>query len=165
MAYRDWLPASWLGDKNDEDNPFGSLRKQIDTLFEDFDKGFLEKAGSFNVRSNVSETDDAICITVELPGIERDDIDISVTGSQITVKGEKKSEKDEKGEEDGRKFHRVERSSGSFRRSISLPFEIDADKVQADTKDGVLTVTIPKPPKAVTESRKVEIKTSGQGAG
>lgn len=161
MAYREWLPSAWLGDKDDEDNPFGSLRKQIDTLFEDFDKGFLAKTGSFAVRSNVSETDDAICITAELPGVELDDIDVSVTGNRITVKGEKKSEKEEKGEEDGRQFHRIERSSGSFQRSMSLPFEIDPDKVGADTKDGVLTVTIPKPPEAVKETKKVAIKKSG----
>lgn len=160
MTYRDWLPTAWLGDK-DEDNPFGSLRKQIDTLFEDFDKGFLEKTDSFAVRSNVSETDDAICITAELPGVELDDIDVSVTGNRITVKGEKKSEKDEKGEKDGRQFHRIERSSGSFHRSMTLPFEIDPDTVKADTKDGVLSVTVPKPPEAVTETRKIEIEKAG----
>lgn len=161
MDYRDWLPTAWLGDKDDEENPFGSLRKQVDTLFEDFDKGILEKVGSFVVRSNVSETDDAVCITAELPGVELDDIDVSVTGNRITVKGEKKSEKDEKGEEDGRQFRRIERSSGAFYRSMSLPFEIDPDTVTADTKDGVLTVTVPKLPEAVTETKKIEINKSG----
>jgi len=160
MAYRDWLPASWLGDKDDDENPFGSLRKQIDTLFEDFDKGFLTRSGGFNVRSNVSETDDAICITAELPGIEMDDVDVSVTGNRIMVKGEKKSEKDEKGEEDGRQFHRIERSSGSFHRSMALPFEIDPDSVEADIKDGILTVTVPKPPEAVKKTKKIAINKS-----
>ncbi len=160
MAYRDWLPASWLGDKDDDDTPFGALRKQIDTLFEDFDKGLPSRAGAFSVRSNVSETDDAICITAELPGVELDDIDVSVSGNRITVKDEKKSEKEEKGEEAGREFHRIERSSGSFHRTMTLPFDIDPDAVKADTKDGVLTVTVPKPPEAVQETKKIAITKS-----
>ena len=161
MASHDWLPTAWLGDKDDEENPFGSLRKQIDTLFEDFDKDFMEKSSPFAVRTNVSETDDAVCITAELPGVELDDINVSLTGNRITVKGEKKSEKDEKGEKDGRQFHRIERSSGAFSRSMTLPFEIDPDTVTADTKDGVLTVTVAKPPEAATETKKIEIKKSG----
>jgi len=160
MAYRNWLPTAWLSDKDDDNNPFGSLRKQIDTLFEDFDKGFNVRAGSFAVRSNVSETDDAVCITAELPGIKLDDIDVSVTGNRISVRGEKKSESDEKGEEDGRQFHRIERHSGAFYRMMSLPFDIDPDKVEADTKDGILTVTIRKPPEAVNETKKIAIKES-----
>jgi len=160
MAYDKWLPTSWLGMKDDEENPFGSLRKQIDTLFEDFGNGAMTRAQEFSVRSNVSETDDAVCITAELPGVELDDIDVSVTGNRITVKGEKKSEKEEKGEKDGRQFHRVERSSGAFHRSMTLPFDIDPDSVKAETKDGVLTVTVPKPPEAVQQTKKVAIKKS-----
>ncbi len=160
MTYRNWLPTSWLGDKDDDGNHFGALRKQIDTLFEDFDAGLPTRTASFAVRSNVSETDDAICITAELPGIEMDDIDVSVTGNRITVKGEKKSEKEEKGEEEGRQFHRVERSSGSFHRSMTLPFDINPDTVTADTKDGVLTVMVPKPPEAATQTKKIAITKS-----
>jgi len=161
MVYEKWLPTSWLGGKDDDDYPFGALRKQIDTLFEDFGGGIADKAGSFAVRSNVSETDHAICITAELPGVELDDIDVSVSGNRITVKGEKKSEKEEKGEKDGRQFHRVERTSGSFQRSMTLPFDIDPGAVKAETKDGVLTVTVPKPPEAVKETKKIAIKKSG----
>ena len=160
MSYHNWLPAAWFGDKVDEDNPFGSLRKQIDSLFEDFGTDFPTRAGTFAVRSNVSETDDAICISAELPGVELDDIDVSVSGNRITVKGEKKSEQEEKGEEDGRQYHRIERSSGSFYRTMTLPFDIDPDAVKADTKDGVLTVTIPKPPEAVSQTKKIAITQS-----
>lgn len=160
MAYENWLPSSWLGGKDDDDAPFGSLRKQIDTLFEDFGNGVMKRADTFSVRSNVSETDDAVCITAELPGVELDDIDVSVSGNRITVKGEKKSEKEEKGEKDGREFHRVERSSGAFHRSMTLPFDIDPASVKAETKDGVLTVTVPKPPEAVQKTKKIAIKKS-----
>lgn len=160
MTYRTLLPSSWLGDKDDDDSPFGALRKQIDTLLEDFDTGFSTLPASFALRSNVSETDEAICITAELPGVELDDVDVSVTGNRITVKGVKKSEDEEEGEKDGRQFHRVERSSGSFRRSMTLPFDIDPDTVTADTKNGVLTVMVPKPPEAVSQTKKIAITKS-----
>lgn len=157
MVQRNWLPTSWLGDKDDE-SPFGGLRKQIDSLFDEFDGGLMTRSSTFSVRTNVSETDDAIRITAELPGIEMKDIDVSVTGNRIVVQGQKQSEKEEKGEDEGREFHRVERSSGAFHRSMTLPFDIDPEKVEAATKDGVLTVTVPKPPEAVSATKRVEIK-------
>jgi HSP20 family protein len=127
MSYRDWLPSIWGEQKEGEENPFIDLRKRIDSLFDDFDRGLPAMPGSFAVRSNVSETDKEICVTAEIPGVEQKDIDVSVSGSRITMKGEKKSEKEEKKEDEGRQFHRVERSSGSFMRTMTLPFEIDAD--------------------------------------
>ena len=139
MANSDWLPTAWLGKKVDADGPFGALRKQIDNLMDDFDTGIGSKTDGFYVRSNLSETDKEICITAELPGIEMKD-------------------NEEKGGEEGREFHRIERRSGSFHRSMTLPFDIDPDKVQASVKAGVLAVTIPKPPEAVTKAKKVEIK-------
>ena len=156
MTKRSWLPSSWIGAKG-EDDPFGMLRRQIDTLFEDFDMGHDLMPGGFAVRTNVSENDDSVCVTAELPGIELDDVELSVAGNRLTVRGEKKSEKDEKGDEDGRQFHRIERRSGAFTRTLTLPFEIDPDTVAAATKDGVLTVTVSKPADAVDETRKIEI--------
>lgn len=96
MTNRNWLPTSWLGDKDNGNNPFGALRNQIDTLFEDFDMEFPSRVDGFSVRSNLSETDDAVRITAELPGVDMDDVEVSVTGNRITIKGEKKSEKEEK---------------------------------------------------------------------
>ncbi|MHC0053071.1 Hsp20/alpha crystallin family protein [Actibacterium sp. D379-3] len=157
MTYREWLPSSWLGSKGDPDNPFISLRKQIDTLFDDFGSGPLTRDGAFAVRTNVSETDDEICITAELPGIEMKDVDVSVSGNRITIKGEKKSEKEERKEEEGREFHRIERSSGSFRRMMTMPFEIDPNTVKAGVKDGVLTVTLPKPAEEAAKAKKIEV--------
>ena len=80
-----------------------------------------------------------------------------MTGDRIVIKGEKKSEKDERGDEKGREYHRIERVSGSFQRVMTLPFTIDADKVEAVVKDGVLTVTIPKPPEAIENTKKVKV--------
>lgn len=157
MTYRSWLPSLW-SEGDDARNPFTDLRKRVDRLFEDFDKGPPDVAGAFAVRSNVSETDKEVSITAELPGVDRKDIEVSVTGNQVTIKGEKKSEKEEKKDDKGREFHRVERSSGSFQRMTTLPFDIDADKVKADFKDGVLTVTIPKPADAVAAKKKIDIR-------
>lgn len=160
MPYQDWLPTSWLHHKNSADAPLVSLRKQVDSLFDDFDRGFWSRDADFAVRSNMSETDKEVCITAELPGLSDEDVDVSVVGNQITIKGEKKSETDERGDEDGRQFHRIERMSGAFQRSVALPFEIDADAVKADVKDGVLTVTVAKPPEVVENTKKIKITRS-----
>ena len=157
MADRKWLPGTWLSEMSEEGSPLSSLRKQIDNLFEDFGGDAPFASGDFTVRTNVSETDEAVTVTAELPGIELDDIDVSVAGNQLTVSGEKKSEKEEKSDEEGREFHRIERRSGSFRRLVTLPFEIEPGTVEAATKDGVLTVSVPKPPEAVKKSQRIEV--------
>lgn len=160
MTYRNWLPSLWGEEKGDAARPFSALREQIDTLFEDFDSALQVSKGDFAVRSNMSETDKEISITVELPGVEEKDIDISVSDNRITIKGEKKSEKEEEGGTDGREFHRIERSSGSFQRSMMVPFKIDGDEVSADFNNGVLMVTIPKPPEVIAKTKKIEIKSA-----
>ena len=78
----------------------------------------------FRPRVNISETDKDMLITAELPGVDQKDIDITVSGDQLLIKGEKKSEVEEKKDEKGRAFHRVERSFGSFQRLMSLPYEV-----------------------------------------
>lgn len=158
MTYRDWLPSLWNERKEGEDHPFLTLRKQMDSIFDDFGSGLMLHPGQLAVRSNVSETDKEIRVTAELPGLEQKDIDISVTGNRLTIKGEKTSENEEKKDEEGRQFHRIERSSGMFQRSMTLPFEIDNNAVNAEFKNGVLTVTVTKPPEAVEKTRKIEIK-------
>jgi len=158
MAKDTWLPSLWADKDSD---PFDALRKSIDGAFQDWGKGLAtSEISDFSVSSNVSETDKEICITAELPGIEEKDIDVSISGDRITIKGEKKSEQEEKNEDDGREFHRVERSYGSFQRSMTLPFKIDSDKVTADFKNGVLTVNVPKPPEQIQQTNKIEIKTT-----
>jgi HSP20 family protein len=160
MPYQDWLPTSWLHPKDAENAPLVSLRKQVDSLFDDFDHGFWNRNSEFNVRSNISETDKEICITAELPGLTEADVDVSVVGNRITVKGEKKSETEEKKDDEGRQFHRIERTSGTFQRSIACPFEIGEDAVTAVVKDGVLTVTVAKPEEIVEKTRKIKVARS-----
>jgi len=87
---------------------------------------------------------------------------VSLSGNQLTIKGEKKSEHEEKkdGDNGERVLHRVERSFGAFQRTMTVPFDVDPDKVSADFKDGVLTVTLPKPEGAgeQAQARHIEVK-------
>ena len=157
MSLQDYLPTAMVKGKNADDDLLSSLRKQIENVFDDYGNGFFSQNHLVAVRSNVSETDKEFRVTAELPGLTADDVDVSVAGDLITIKGEKKSEKEEKSDEKGREFHMIERSSGSFRRTMTLPFQIDANSVVADVKDGVLTVTIPKPPEAVEKVKKIKV--------
>ena len=98
---------------------------------------------------DIFETEDEIKVVAEIPGIKKDDVKISLQDNVLTLKGEKKQEKEEK----DKNFHRVERSYGSFQRSFSLPAAVQADKVKANYKDGILTITLPK----VEEAKPKEI--------
>ncbi len=158
MANRSWLPSLWDEREGELKQPFGALRDQIESLFQDFDKKISFGDDEVPIRSNVSETEKDIRITAELPGIEMKDIDITVTGNRIAISGQKKSEKEDKGEEEGRQYRRIERSSGTFYRSMTVPFDIDADTVGADFKNGVLTVVLTKPESFQKQEKKVEIR-------
>ncbi len=134
------------------------FRKEVDRLFERFFEWrppfFRGGEGEWMPVVDVSETSKEIIVKAELPGIEPDDIDVSITGHTVTIKGERKQEKEEEDEN----FHKIERSYGMFSRSIQLPAEIDPDKVKATYKKGVLTLKMPKV-KAETV-KKVQIQTT-----
>ena len=102
----------------------------------------------------IHEDENQFTVNVDVPGIERKDIDISVTGNTLTFKGERKHE--EKKREKG--YFYSERRYGSFQRSIQLPSEVESDKIAASYKDGVLEVTIPKSEKAKPKQIKVDVK-------
>ena len=101
---------------------------------------------------NVVEDADRFTITAELPGLTADDVKVTLAENVLTVEGEKKEETEEK----ERNYHRIERSSGRFRRSFALPGGLQPDKVKAVTRDGVLTITAPKAEQAVAHEVKVE---------
>ena len=101
---------------------------------------------------DLSETDKQIDVRMDIPGMKAEQIDIQINGNMLTVSGERKDEKEEK----GRTFHRIERSEGSFSRTISLPCEVQENKVAAQYKDGVLNVSLPKAEAAKTH--KITIK-------
>jgi len=101
---------------------------------------------------DVLDRDDEIFVKAELPGVDKDDVELTVTGNSVTIKGSTKSEeKEEEGD-----YHRCEISQGSFSRTISLPSEVDTDKAKANFKHGVLKLTLPKVKKSKHKSVKVE---------
>lgn len=101
---------------------------------------------------DISETDKSVEVKLDLPGIKPKEIEIQLNGNVLTVSGERKEEQEEK----GKTYHRVERRSGSFSRSITLPCAVQEDEVAAEYRDGVLTVTLPKTEEART--RKIAVK-------
>lgn len=132
------------------------LRSEMDRLWDDY-FGSSRKAlrpieGTWLPSVDVSETADKVVVKAEVPGMDAKDIDISLSGDLLTIKGEKKTEREEKEEN----YHLVERSYGSFSRSLRLPVAVDADKIEASYKQGVLTITCPK--KEEAKAKLIEIK-------
>jgi HSP20 family protein len=150
--------------------PFESLRQEIDRLFEDFGQGFWRPFGrslftteplvrrevtlSKMPAVDVVESEKAYELTAESPGIDEKDIEIKVVNGTLTIKGEKQEEKEEKKKD----YYLRERNYGSFERSFGLPDGVDADKIEANFKKGVLTVTLPKKPEAQKAAKKIEVK-------
>ncbi|MDH3579861.1 MAG: Hsp20/alpha crystallin family protein [Hyphomicrobiales bacterium] len=133
---RSLIPSLWGTPKKDDDL-FSSLHHQIDRVFDEFTHGehwpfptAHTKNGKLSPRIDVSETDKEIEVTADLPGVEEKDIDVSLSDDRLTIKGEKKSETEKK-EKD---YHLIERSYGSFERTMRLPCEVDSKKVQAEFK-------------------------------
>jgi HSP20 family protein len=100
-----------------------------------------------------------ITVTAELPGVSENDIDVSVRDDQLTIRGEKRSEHEDKKESEGRVLHKVERSYGAFQRTLTLPYRVDPDQVAATFKDGVLKITLTKPAdaQAQKQGRKIAV--------
>ena len=134
------------------------LWREMDNLFDRFfgDMRWPERSTGrqFAPALDVSENDDEFVVKAELPGIDPKEVDINLTGNLLTIKGEKKDEKESKGEN----FHRIERSYGSFSRSFQLPCEVQEDKVEANYKNGVLDLRLPKAENAKRKSVKIEVK-------
>lgn len=133
-------------------NPFDLLQTEIDRVFDAFN-GFATPAfpTAFSPSLELTETDDAICVATEVPSMDEKDIEISVSDGMLTIRGEKKVEKDEKKKD----YRIVERSYGSFCRTVALPSGIDASKVKATLAKGVLTIEAPKP--AASKAQPVKI--------
>ncbi len=150
------------------EQPLLELRRAADRLFDDFFKSFrwpvaewrspwglpTDIFGTDWPRVDMDETDEEIRITAELPGVNKDDIDISMTDDRVTIRGEKKGQEEKK----GRGYHRLERSYGSFQRSFYLPCEVESDRVGASFKDGVLIVKLPKSAAALERIKKIPVR-------
>ena len=168
MATHDKVPATDNRGRSVAD-PFEALHQRIDRLFGDFSRGFgvpgrlwdegmrlpsVWGEGREMPAIEMHDSNGRIVISAELPGVEEKDIDVSVADDLLTISGEKKSEVEHK---DGEKF-RSERTYGRFSRSFTLPFAIDAEKVEAKFDKGVLKLTIPRPPEAPAKVKKVAIR-------
>jgi HSP20 family protein len=138
-------------------NVFGSLQREIDRLFEDFAPGVAAGRGLVDVKAkmDLAETKDGLVLSIDLPGLEEKDVNVAVSDGVLTVSGEKKIETEQK----DKNYHFVERSYGSFSRSIALPAGVSADQIKATMSKGVLTVTVPTPAKS--QPKKIEVKAAG----
>jgi HSP20 family protein len=132
-----------------------TLREKMNRLFEDAvtakgeEKDLISSAWSPSV--DIYEKDNEIVLTAEVPGIDEKDIEINIEDNTLTIKGERKFEKETKEEN----YHRIERSYGSFFRSFTLPGAVDQDKIQAEHENGILKITMPK--KTELKPRKVRV--------
>jgi HSP20 family protein len=135
-------------------NPFSFLQHEIERLFD----GATRNTQGFNMPAlpsmDISETDKVLEITAELPGLEKKDIELNVADNLLTIRGEKKNEREEKNKD----YHLVERSYGSFVRSVELPSGVKIEDIAAEIADGVLKITVQKP--APKQAKKIEIKTA-----
>ena len=137
-----------------ERNGLERLHNEMDDLFDGFFRGLDRPFAGYKAwpAIDVAEQEDSIIVRAEVPGCKADDIEISVYGNKLTISGEKKfsDEKKEKG------YYHVESTYGNFRRELALPTDVDQDKIEAECKDGVLSITLPKAAKA--KAIKVKVK-------
>jgi HSP20 family protein len=161
MANRELTP--WTGGRGLSPfgrDPFTSFRHEMDRLFDDFfspaEARTFGGAGGALLRPSVdiAETEKAYTVTAELPGLEQKDVELNLRDNALVLSGEKRQETSESN--GGRSY--TERSFGRFERIIPLGDEVDADRVEAAFKNGVLKVTLPKNPKAQDKARRIEIK-------
>jgi HSP20 family protein len=179
MALKEMVPWRWGGLRRwgDEDRPFESFFREMDTLhqqmervFDDFWKGSEHRLmtatpwhwpmttpwAHSEVMPRIDETEDekAFHVQVELPGMDKDDVEITLANGVLTIRGEKKREEEEKGKD----FFRKERTFGAFRRSIPIPAEVDERGIEASFRKGVLNIELPKSEEAIKKVTHIDIK-------
>ena len=168
MAITDLIP--WKKDetkvpvvRTNEEDALLDFQNQMNRLFDEFFSRpfglspFFSGStvwGDFAPSIDVSETDKEIVVSAELPGIEPEDINITLEHNTLTISGEKRAEKEEK----GKRYYRLERSYGTFQRTIPLPEGIDEDKIDATFKRGVLKITLPKTEEAQQKRKQIAVK-------
>jgi HSP20 family protein len=151
--------------------PFLSLRREMDRLFDDFGSGFWRLPATrsmFDIEPfwqrevtwvatpavDIAEGEKAYELTAELPGLDEKNIEVKVANGNLIIKGEKQEEKEEKKKD----YYMRERNFGSFERRFEMPEGVDADKIEANFKKGVLTLTLPKKLEAQKPAKKIEVK-------
>jgi HSP20 family protein len=151
--------------------PFLNLRREMDRLFNDFGRGFRQfptRSSVFDIEPfwgremtweaapavDIAESEKAFELTAELPGMDEKNIEVKVANGNLIIKGEKQEEK----EETKKDYYMRERNFGSFERRFEMPEGVDADKIEASFKKGVLTLTLPKKLEAQKPAKKIEVK-------
>lgn len=162
MAFSDLIPWSWNRDRDRmparrdaDENPMVSLQRDLNRVFEDFWTRFDNPFGSLTAggpRTDISETDEAMLVSVDLPGLDDKDIEVNVTDDMLTIRGER----EEKTDKDG--F--TSQSRRSFHRMIPVPPGVDPEKAEAEFKRGVLTVTLPKTEEAKAKVKRIAVKSA-----
>ncbi len=146
------------------EDPFLELRDRMDRFMDDFTGGvwpfswrvrpFEWRMEAFMPIVDIKDHGKEIEIQAELPGVSEKDVDLSLFGDSLIIKGEKKDGMEEK----GKGYYRAERSYGSFERTIELPVDVDREKVEATFKDGVLSICLPKTKEAIEHTKKIPIR-------
>lgn len=163
MDFRSLIPFGRATDplRPAMDEPFGSLRREMDRIFDSFTRDWpmaanLPAGGALLPRMNVAETDKGLEVTAELPGVDPKDITLDLSEGVLTLKADRKAERETKDEK--AQYHLVERTEGSYLRRMALPFPANEDKVEASFDRGVLRILIPRAPEAEKPHRRIEIK-------
>jgi HSP20 family protein len=168
MASRSLMPFSrntQMSRWGEDTDPFLQMRREMNRLFDDVFSGF----GGFGLPSafgpalqqmpaapkiDVSETENEIQIKAEMPGIDQNDVEVLLEDDRLIIRGEKKEEREDK----DRNYHVRERVQGVFSRTLPLPFAPDPNQVKAEFKDGVMTITIPKPPEVKQRQHRIDVQ-------
>lgn len=159
MKMKDLIPWREREPLVEVDRPFMRLRHEMNRMFDDFMNEFdlpavWGEGAPFYPRVDVKDTGKEVVVTAELPGMDRENVELLLEEHVLTIKGEKKQETKE--EKDN--YFRMERSYGSFSRSIALPADfVDEEAISADFKDGVLRVTLPKLPEVQTAAKRIPL--------
>lgn len=146
----------WRGHELDPFKELFDLQRETGRMFDETWEQLpsrLSKEAVWTPSLDIAEDKDSITIKADLPGVSQSDIDVSVSGDILTIKGERKQEHETK----EKKVHRIERFYGSFVRSLTLPDYVDASKISANYKNGVLEVSVPKTEKAKPRQIKVDV--------
>ncbi len=144
-----------------ESDPFTSLRRGMDRLFDQVMGGFglpapFNAPGLLSPKVDVAETPAGLEVTAELPGIEPKDVTVELADGVLTLRAERSAERKEEDKE--KRWHIVERQSGTYLRRFALPFDCEPEKVEARFDKGVLHIAIPRPAESKPQARRVEIK-------
>ena len=157
---RNMLISRW----GEDTDPFLQMRREMNRLFDDVFGGFgLPSVLGPALRQmpaapkiDVSETDNEIQVTAELPGIDQNNVEVLLEDDRLIIRGEKKEEREEDDKE--RNYHFRERVQGAFSRTLPLPFAPDPNQVKAEFKNGVMTITIPKPQEVKQKQHRIEVQ-------